>query len=194
MSSLEKFNRGQKRKKTATRMLIVLAILVVFCLIVFDYIPDVNNGQYGKDGQLEQLQNAFGGKECAANQPLLVIETESDSLQEGKIVCTKKGGSHWFAALYTQSDRLNPSNDQTWQDIREIDPEQFSLSYHPRNDSQMEQYVQILTATDDGYANIEDEGSSFSQKTMNKGGINQVRNACGHSFLTRVANERPCNK
>lgn len=181
-------------KKIIKRTLIALVIIVGVCYVALVYRPDANNGQYGKDGQLEQLQNAFGGKECAANQPLLVIETESDSLQEGKIVCTKKGGTHWFAALYTQSDRLNPSNDQTWQDIREIDPGHFSLSYHPRNDSQMEQYVQILTATDDGYANIKDEGSSFSQKTMNKGGINQVRNACGHSFLTRVANERPCNK
>lgn len=175
---------------------IVLAAAILFGIIWFavSCAPSMNNGQYGPDADNERLLDATGGKDCRADRPLLVIDIESPTQQAGHIVCTKKGGNHWFAALYTESDSSNSENEQTWQNIQEIDPADFTLNYHPRYDAQLKQRVQILTANDDGYANVTASGGRLTQQVMNEGGIVQIVNSCWHSFLTRVANEGPCSR
>lgn len=207
MSSLEKFNRGQKRIKIVWRIFfVIIGIFVIYVLA--SYCSSASNGQYGPDADNDRLIDANGGKACQTGRPLLAIEVkapdqvETPDRQEGSIKCPELGKGHYIAMLYTQHDTRNPNNDQTWEDVRDIDPKGFSLNYRPHQKfdqngnfvSNDEQYVQIWTVDDDTYREIKASGWRIEPEIIRNGNSKQITNMCEGSFLTRVGSEKPCTE
>lgn len=201
MSSLEKFNRGHKRIKIVWRIFfVIIGIFVIYVLA--SYYSSASNGQYGPDASNARLIDQYGGEDCQTSRPLLVITVEAPDQQEGLIKCPELGKGHYIAMLYTQHDTRNPNNDQTWEDVRDIDPKGFSLNYRPDQKfdqngnfaSNDEQYVQIWTVDDDTYHEIMASREYVKARIIWHGNSEQITNMCEGSFLTRVGSEKPCTE